>query len=132
MKAIIFLGLGGSGGFRNGVRIWRNGLHTLTKNSKEYSPPTVGYSHFLKKLKILPALMRIIKEYLKAVNTISFLLTGDLAQAIRKNTNITFGLYHSLFEWFNPIYLKDQANNYMTQDYVKVSAIICILFSSTD
>ena len=76
--------------------------------------------------------MRIIKEYLKAVNTISFLLTGDLAQAIRKNTNITFGLYHSLFEWFNPIYLKDQANNYMTQDYVKVSAIICILFSPTD
>ncbi|KAM7452402.1 Tissue alpha-L-fucosidase [Porites harrisoni] len=46
-------------------------------------------------------------------------LVGDLAQAIRKNTNITFGLYHSLFEWFNPIYLKDQANNYMTQDYVK-------------
>ena len=39
MKAIIIHGLGGSGGFRNRVRIWRNGLHTLTKNSQEYPPP---------------------------------------------------------------------------------------------
>ena len=92
----------------------------------------MGYSHFLENSNRFPALMGMIIEWIKSVSTISFLLTGDLAQAIRKNTNITFGLYHSLFEWFNPIYLKDQANNYMTQDYVKVSAIICILFSPID
>ncbi|KAL9983927.1 hypothetical protein ACROYT_G006173 [Oculina patagonica] len=46
-------------------------------------------------------------------------LVGDLAAAIRSKTNITFGLYHSLFEWFNPLYLKDKANQFQTQDYVK-------------
>ena len=49
---------------------------------------------------------------------------GDLADAIRSHTNITFGLYHSLFEWFNPLYLRDSANNFSTQDYVKVHAVI--------
>ncbi|KAL9984049.1 hypothetical protein ACROYT_G006305 [Oculina patagonica] len=46
-------------------------------------------------------------------------LVDELAQAVRQNTNLVFGLYHSLFEWFNPLYLKDQANKYQTQDYVK-------------
>ena len=50
-----------------------------------------------------------------------FSFSGELAQAIQKNTNLVFGLYHSLFEWFNPLYLKDQANSYHTQDYVKVA-----------
>ena len=45
-------------------------------------------------------------------------LVGDLANAIRKNTNLTFGLYHSLFEWFNPLYLSDKSNNFATQDFV--------------
>ena len=49
---------------------------------------------------------------------------GDLADAIRSHTNVTFGLYHSLFEWFNPLYLKDSASNFSTQDYVKVNAVI--------
>ena len=49
--------------------------------------------------------------------------SGELADAIRSNTNITFGLYHSLFEWFNPLYMKDSANNYQTQDYVKVNLL---------
>ena len=42
---IIFLGLGGRG-FRNRVRIWRNGLHTFTKNSQEYPPPLWGILTF--------------------------------------------------------------------------------------
>lgn len=36
-------------------------------------------------------------------------LVGDLANAIRsKAPGIRFGLYHSLFEWFNPLYLNDR------------------------
>ncbi|XP_065909205.1 alpha-L-fucosidase-like isoform X2 [Dysidea avara] len=45
-------------------------------------------------------------------------LVGDLAAAIRNNTNIHFGLYYSLFEWFHPLYLKDKANKFTTQEYV--------------
>ena len=49
------------------------------------------------------------------------LLLGDLAKSIRARTNITFGLYHSLFEWFHPMYLEDKANKFKTRGYVKVS-----------
>ncbi|ESO99506.1 hypothetical protein LOTGIDRAFT_158597 [Lottia gigantea] len=45
-------------------------------------------------------------------------LVGDLAKAIRQNTSIHFGLYHSLFEWYNPYYLQDKANNFSTQYFV--------------
>jgi len=45
---------------------------------------------------------------------------GDLAAAIRNRTNLVFGLYYSLFEWFNPVYLQDKANNWNTQYYAKV------------
>ena len=46
-------------------------------------------------------------------------LVGDLAAAIRNNTDIHFGLYFSQFEWFNPLYLQDKANQFKTQTYVK-------------
>jgi alpha-L-fucosidase len=45
-------------------------------------------------------------------------LVGDLASAIREYTNLHYGVYHSLFEWFNPVYLADKDNNYTTQDFV--------------
>ncbi|XP_065906797.1 alpha-L-fucosidase-like [Dysidea avara] len=45
-------------------------------------------------------------------------VVGDIAAAIRNNTNIHFGLYYSLFEWFHPLFLQDQANNFKTQHYV--------------
>lgn len=45
---------------------------------------------------------------------------GELAAAVRSKTDIKFGLYYSLFEWFHPLYLKDAANNFSTQDYMKV------------
>ena len=47
-------------------------------------------------------------------------LSGDLANAIRNRTNITFGLYHSLFEWFNPLFLEDKQNNYTTHVFPTV------------
>ncbi|CAF4368733.1 unnamed protein product, partial [Adineta steineri] len=42
-------------------------------------------------------------------------LLGDLANAIRSRTNITFGLYHSMYEWFHPLYLEDKKNGFKTQ-----------------
>ena len=45
---------------------------------------------------------------------------GDLAKSIRSKTDLHFGLYHSLFEWFNPLYLEDVANNLETQYFVEV------------
>ncbi|XP_032220653.1 alpha-L-fucosidase [Nematostella vectensis] len=44
-------------------------------------------------------------------------LIGDLADSIRASGDVKFGLYFSHFEWFNPIYLTDQANNYNTDTY---------------
>ncbi|XP_069692576.1 alpha-L-fucosidase-like [Periplaneta americana] len=46
-------------------------------------------------------------------------LLGDLANAIREKTDLKFGLYHSLYEWFNPLYLYDKGNNFSTQLFVK-------------
>ena len=50
-----------------------------------------------------------------------YVQTGDLASALRANTDIKFGLYHSLFEWFNPLYLEDKANKWKSQKFVEVS-----------
>ncbi|CAJ0944795.1 unnamed protein product [Ranitomeya imitator] len=41
-------------------------------------------------------------------------LVGELADAIRRNTDLHFGLYHSLFEWFNPLFLTDKQNAFQT------------------
>jgi len=38
-------------------------------------------------------------------------IVGELATAVRK-TNVTFGVYHSLYEWFNPLYLEDKNTSY--------------------
>jgi len=46
-------------------------------------------------------------------------LVGDLAAAIRSRTDIHFGLYHSLFEWFNPMYLDDSKNGFKTRNFVE-------------
>ncbi|XP_072103523.1 tissue alpha-L-fucosidase-like isoform X3 [Mobula birostris] len=44
-------------------------------------------------------------------------LVGDLAAAVRKR-QLHYGVYHSLFEWFNPLYLSDQRNKFKTQKFV--------------
>ena len=43
---------------------------------------------------------------------------GDLAKAIRSNSSMRFGVYHSLYEWYHPLYLRDKANNFSTNDFV--------------
>lgn len=47
-------------------------------------------------------------------------LVGELASAVRqRRTGIRLGLYHSLFEWFNPLYRQDERANFTSQVGVK-------------
>ncbi|CAN7950231.1 unnamed protein product, partial [Ixodes hexagonus] len=47
-------------------------------------------------------------------------LVGDLVAAIRKRgQGVSFGLYHSMFEWFNPLYVADKAVNWTTREFVE-------------
>lgn len=45
-------------------------------------------------------------------------LVGDLTDAVRR-AGLTMGLYHSLFEWFHPLYLADKASNWTTRSFVE-------------
>ena len=49
-------------------------------------------------------------------------LIEPLAYEVR-NQGLKFGLYHSLFEWFNPIFLADRENNYSTQNFPDKKAL---------
>ena len=51
---------------------------------------------------------------------------GALAKAVKSRPDLHFGLYFSQYEWFNPYYLQDKANNYTTQTYVKVHACLSL------
>ncbi len=45
---------------------------------------------------------------------------GELKDAFAKNhPDVKFGLYYSLYEWFNPMYLRDKDNHYSTREYVE-------------
>ncbi|CAL8364595.1 unnamed protein product [Arctogadus glacialis] len=44
-------------------------------------------------------------------------LVGDLGNAVR-NRSLHYGLYNSLYEWFNPLYLSDKKNGFKTQEFV--------------
>ncbi|CAG5136669.1 unnamed protein product [Candidula unifasciata] len=50
-------------------------------------------------------------------------LVGLLADAVRAKTNLKFGLYHSMFEWYHPLFLQDQANGFKTQDFVQAKTM---------
>ncbi|XP_055322101.1 putative alpha-L-fucosidase isoform X2 [Sitodiplosis mosellana] len=39
-------------------------------------------------------------------------LIGELSNAIRTNTTLKFGLYHSFYEWFNPMFLSDKQKEF--------------------
>ncbi|XP_037355617.1 tissue alpha-L-fucosidase [Talpa occidentalis] len=49
-------------------------------------------------------------------------LVGELGAAIRKR-HIRYGLYHSLLEWFHPLYLLDKKNNCKTQHFVSAKTM---------
>jgi hypothetical protein len=55
-----------------------------------------------------------------------FFHSGELAASIRSKTSLKFGLYHSLYEWFNPRYLADKDNGFKSQDFVKVN-VYCLI-----
>ncbi|XP_061167091.1 alpha-L-fucosidase-like [Saccostrea echinata] len=46
-------------------------------------------------------------------------LVGELERSIRNRTDIHFGLYYCLLEWYHPLYLKDKANGFRTQSFVE-------------
>ncbi|XP_053316239.1 plasma alpha-L-fucosidase [Spea bombifrons] len=50
-------------------------------------------------------------------------LVGELVGAIRNNTDLHFGLYHSLFEWFNPLFLSDKANSFKTREFPNTKSL---------
>ena len=45
-------------------------------------------------------------------------IVGELEAAFKLDGRVRFGLYHSMFEWFNPMYDYDEANNFTSRDYV--------------
>ncbi|XP_047736414.1 alpha-L-fucosidase [Hyalella azteca] len=51
-------------------------------------------------------------------------LVGELATAIRTvHPHLHFGLYHSLFEWYNPLFLQDKSNGFQTNHFVKTKTM---------
>jgi len=51
-------------------------------------------------------------------------LIGEVANAVRKRTpDIHVGIYHSRFEWFNPLFNADKATGFKTKTFVENKAI---------
>jgi alpha-L-fucosidase len=56
-------------------------------------------------------------------------LVGELAVAVKAATSnhtqkaLRFGLYHSLYEWFNPLYEADKKNNFTTNHFVTMKTM---------
>lgn len=46
-------------------------------------------------------------------------IVGELSKAITSSKyGIKFGLYHSLYEWFHPVYMADRSSNFTSQEFV--------------
>uniref|UniRef100_A0A5F8H5K4 Alpha-L-fucosidase n=1 Tax=Monodelphis domestica TaxID=13616 RepID=A0A5F8H5K4_MONDO len=44
-------------------------------------------------------------------------IVKEMEVTIRNKTDLHFGLYYSLFEWFNPLFLLDKANKFKSRRY---------------
>jgi len=50
-------------------------------------------------------------------------VVGELAKSIRSR-GIAFGLYHSLYEWFNPLYLQDRNSSNPPSTYYYIDQVL--------
>eukprot|EP01114_Cavostelium_apophysatum_P012377 TRINITY_DN2756_c1_g1_i2.p1 TRINITY_DN2756_c1_g1~~TRINITY_DN2756_c1_g1_i2.p1 ORF type:complete len:462 (-),score=71.55 TRINITY_DN2756_c1_g1_i2:145-1530(-) len=50
-------------------------------------------------------------------------VVGELASAVRQ-TDVRFGLYHSLYEWFNPLYLQDNMTGSPPKTQVYIDEVL--------
>lgn len=50
-------------------------------------------------------------------------IVGELEEAFRQRGDVRFGLYHSLYEWYHPLYLSDKNNSYNTRRFVEEKVI---------
>ncbi|XP_077207131.1 plasma alpha-L-fucosidase isoform X1 [Paroedura picta] len=50
-------------------------------------------------------------------------IVAELASSIRNRTSLRFGLYHSLFEWFNPLFLSDASTSFRTKQFPNVKSL---------
>lgn len=44
---------------------------------------------------------------------------AELAAAVRADNHMKFGLYHSLFEWYNPMYVSDRNSEFSQNEFVQ-------------
>jgi len=51
--------------------------------------------------------------------------SGDLAKAVKSKPGLHFGLYHSMMDWFHPLYLQDKANGWKTDKFPVVCMEAC-------
>lgn len=52
--------------------------------------------------------------------TLLYSRVDELSLAVRAlKTRVHFGLYHSLYEWYNPMYIQDREANFTTNEFVE-------------
>jgi alpha-L-fucosidase len=49
-------------------------------------------------------------------------IVGEFSSAVKKSSSLRLGLYHSFFEWFNPLFALDSKNNFTTRNFFKGTA----------